>query len=99
LFVPVVISITMSSFIRRVVDPRADVSELEYVAALQQTCAEMTRANGTISSIDIMRYLKSQHASEISHAQAPDIAVRGLGGGELSADAMQGIAERVAETQ
>jgi hypothetical protein len=41
-----------------------------------------TRPDGTISSLDILRYLKSRHSLEISHLQARDIAL-GLGGGIL----------------
>lgn len=58
------------------------MKELEYVSALHQTSMPHTRPDGTISSLDIVRYLKSRHSLEISHPQARDI-VLGLGGGSL----------------
>ena len=88
---------TMATF-KRAVGPRADVRELEYVAALQQTCANETRVCGTVSSIDILRYLKSRHGLEISHSQARDI-VRGLGGGTAAKDVMKSVSESVAKKQ
>lgn len=87
----------MASF-QRTVGPRADVKELQYVAALQQTCANETRVCGTISSIDIMRQLKSRYGLEISHAQARDI-VRGLGGGVVSAEVTKDIVQIVEKKQ
>mgnify|MGYP000063311636 CR=1 FL=1 len=70
----------MTTSFRRTVGPKADVQELEYICALHQTCSPKTRSSGTISSIDIQRYLLSRHALCVHHSQARDI-VRGLGGG------------------
>jgi hypothetical protein len=72
----------------RTIGAGADVKELEYIAALHQTCIPETRANGTISSLDIQRYLMSRHGLDLSHIQARDI-VRGLGGGILSAQVVE----------
>jgi hypothetical protein len=69
------------------------MKELEYVSALHQTSMPNTRPDGTISSLDILRYLKSRHSLEISHLQARNI-VLGLGGGLLCEAVME---ELVAE--
>ena len=76
----------------RTVGAGADIKELEYIAALHQTCMPNTRANGTISSLDIQRYLMSRHGLEITHGQAKDI-IRGLGGGSLSKEVIQMIVD------
>jgi hypothetical protein len=62
------------------------------VAALHQTCMPDTRVNGTISSLDIQRYLMSRHGLEITYGQACDI-IHGLGGGSLSQDVIGMIAD------
>jgi hypothetical protein len=85
----------MESF-ERSIGPQADVKEIEYVAALQQTCPGYTHPSGTVSSLDILRYLKSRYSLDISHAQARDI-VLGLGGGILSQEVRKGVAELAAE--
>jgi hypothetical protein len=59
----------------------ADMKELEYIVALHQTCMPETRENATVSSIDVMRLLKSRYRLTISHEQARDL-VSGLGGGD-----------------
>ena len=51
-----------------------------------------TRANGTISSLDIQRYLMSRHGLEITYGQACDI-IHGLGGGSLSQNVIGMIAD------
>lgn len=43
------------------------------------------RADGTISSIDILRFVKSRYALDITHPEAVDV-VRGLGGGVACAE-------------
>ena len=61
--------------------PVAHVNELKYIAALLQTCEPHMRENGTISSVDIQRFLISRYGINILHdEQALDI-IRGLGGG------------------
>ena len=62
------------------------------MAALHQTCMPETRANGTISSLDIQRYLMSRHGLEITYGQACDI-IHGLGGGSLSHNVIGMIAD------
>lgn len=49
----------MTSFNRPVGAP-FDVKELEYIAALHQSCIPRTRRNGTVSSIDILRFFRSR---------------------------------------
>jgi len=85
----------MSSFPRRI-GPQADLSELEYIAALQQTCDK--RKHGTVSSLDILRYLRSRHGLEITHAQARDICF-GLGGGKLPRHILESVAQLASEKQ
>ena len=58
----------------------ADVKELEYIIALQQTSKE-TRASATVSSMEIMALLRSRYSLLISHEQAVEV-VRCLGGGD-----------------
>jgi hypothetical protein len=79
----------MAPFVRTV-GAGADLKELEYIAALHQTCVPETRASGTVSTLDIQRFLLSRHGLDISHGKARDI-VRGLGGGVLSYDVVQSL--------
>jgi len=55
------------------------VSELEYIAALHQTCP-LLRKDATISSLDIVRFLKSRCGLCVPDEEGIRI-VRGLGGG------------------
>jgi len=68
----------MSKF-KRITGAQADVKELEYVAALHQTCLPETRENGTVSAVDVQRLLSSRYGLFISHERAVEI-VRGLSG-------------------
>jgi hypothetical protein len=86
----------MAASFSRTVGPKADVAELEYVAALHQTCALTTRRTGTISSMDVVRFLKSRHGVEISHTEARDIVVT-LGGGTITEDVRTNVAASVAQ--
>jgi hypothetical protein len=70
----------MASEFERITGPRADVNELEYVSALHQTGAKFTRSSGTVSALDIRRYLRSRHGLDISADEARDV-VQSLGGG------------------
>jgi hypothetical protein len=87
----------MTTSFRRKVGASADVNELEYIAALNQTCEPLCRANGTISSLDVQRFLISRHGLQISHAQSRDI-VRGLGGSALSQSVAHSIFYRHAQS-
>lgn len=78
----------------RSVGPKADVRELQYVAALQQTCDWESRTSGTVSSLDILRFLRSRYCVQASQEEARDI-VRGLGGGFPSDPARRGIANSI----
>eukprot|EP00523_Entomoneis_sp_CCMP467_P022496 CAMPEP_0168835406 /NCGR_PEP_ID=MMETSP0727-20121128/4078_1 /TAXON_ID=265536 /ORGANISM="Amphiprora sp., Strain CCMP467" /LENGTH=1255 /DNA_ID=CAMNT_0008888763 /DNA_START=124 /DNA_END=3891 /DNA_ORIENTATION=- len=69
---------------QRPTGPGADVKELQYVIALQQTSPQ-TRGNATISSQDILALLRSRYALDISHEQALTV-VRALGGGDTQVD-------------
>lgn len=52
----------------RICGAAADAKELEYVSALCQTCLPETRANGTISSLDVKRLLSSRYGLLVSHS-------------------------------
>jgi hypothetical protein len=69
----------MAQFTRMLGAP-ADVKELEYISALHQTCVPDTRANGTVSSLDVQSLLSSRYGLMLSHQECISI-VRGLGGG------------------
>jgi len=56
-----------------------DVKELEYIAALHQTCMPHTRANATVSSTDVRALLASRYGVQFSEAECAAL-VRGLGG-------------------
>jgi hypothetical protein len=64
----------------RILGAPADLKELEYIAALHQTCLPDTRDNGTVSSLDVQRFLSSRYGLRLTHAETIEI-VRGLGGG------------------
>jgi hypothetical protein len=63
----------------RSVGASADVKELEYIAALHQTCFP-DRSNGSISSRDVQALLTSRYGLMLSHKECIEI-VRALGGG------------------
>ena len=44
----------------------ADLSELEYVSALQQTQSGAVRKDGSIQDVDIQLFLKSRYGIEVS---------------------------------
>jgi hypothetical protein len=69
----------MSTF-TRILGAPADIKELEYIAALHQTCLPDTRDNATVGSLDIQRFLSSRYGLRLTHAETIEI-VRGLGGG------------------
>jgi hypothetical protein len=83
----------MPSFRRRI-GALADVKELEYVAALHQTCMPRLRENGTVSSVDICRFLKSRTGLNVSHQDGIRL-VRGLGGGVVGEDVIQQIIDNM----
>uniref|UniRef100_A0A7S2UK70 Uncharacterized protein n=1 Tax=Attheya septentrionalis TaxID=420275 RepID=A0A7S2UK70_9STRA len=80
----------MSSF-RRPIGAQADVKELEYISALHQT-TPVCREDGTVSSVDIVRFLRSKLGFFISNKDGIEL-VRGLGGGILSDEVIQLILE------
>ena len=70
----------MPSTFTRTVGAAADVKELEYIAALMQTCLPETRSNGTVGSLDIQRLLKSRYGlTKLTHEECIQMT-RGLGG-------------------
>ena len=63
---------------RRPTGALADTKELEYVSALHQTSDDV-RSNATVSSLDILHFLRSRYNMTLTHDQALAI-VRGLSG-------------------
>lgn len=57
----------------------ADTAELEYLTALHQSEPNHVRSNATVSSLDILRFLRSRFNISVTHEQALYI-VRGLSG-------------------
>lgn len=86
----------MSPF-KRVTGALADVKELEYIAALHQTCAPDTRSNGTVGSYDVQRFLVSRYGLDptttVTHGQAVTVT-RSLGGGLSQAAMRRVVAEK-----
>ena len=72
----------MTSF-NRPVGAQADLNELEYISALHQTCQPRLRSNGTVSALDIARFLKSRYGIVATDGSIQEL-VRGLGGGPIS---------------
>lgn len=70
----------MATEFERIIGPRADVNELEYISFLHQTGAKFTRKSGAISALDIRRYLRSRYGLDISVSDSFDI-VQSLGAG------------------
>ena len=50
----------------RPIGAAADVKELEYLSALQQTERTFLRPEATLTSVDVRRYLKSRHGLDVS---------------------------------
>lgn len=57
----------------------ADTKELEYLTALHQSEPNHVRGNATVSSLDILRFLRSRFNINLTHDQALYV-VRGLSG-------------------
>ena len=74
------------------------MKELEYIAALHQTCMPLLRENGTVSSVDICRFLKSRTGLNVPHEHGIRI-VRGLGGGVVGDDVIQKILDEIKEPE
>lgn len=58
---------------------RADLNELEYVSALHQTCKPRLRSDGTVSTKDVERFLKSRYGIVTSRKILLEL-MQGLGG-------------------
>jgi len=88
----------MSTKFRRRVGAAADVKELEYISALHQTCMPDVRPDGTVSSLDVVRFLKSRVGLVISQDYGIRI-VRGLGGGLVSEEVIKQILKDAKPTE
>lgn len=60
----------------------ADVAELEYVAAMHQTCTPELRRDGSIYAIDIVHFLSSRYGIRVSVEEVQETILKGLGGGD-----------------
>lgn len=77
----------------------ADVKELEYVAALLQTCMPETRANGTVSSVDLQRLLCSRYGfTGLKHPKVIEM-VRAFAGDDMTSRAARIRHESIVEKQ
>ncbi|KAL3897545.1 MAG: hypothetical protein SGARI_006892, partial [Bacillariaceae sp.] len=83
----------MTTSFERVTGPRSDLNELEYISALHQTGAAFTRKSGTVSALDVIRFLKSRYGLEISPQESRDILQGLSGGGRLSPQLRQELAQ------
>ena len=68
----------MTSF-QQPIGPKSDLAELEYIAALHQTCFPDLRKDCSISSSDVLLFLSSRYGLKIDEECALDV-IRGLGG-------------------
>lgn len=70
----------MSPSFARPIGAQADLNELEYISALHQTCKASLGSDGTISALDVSRFLKSRYGIVTSDEAILEL-VWGLGGG------------------
>ncbi len=68
----------MTSF-QQPIGPKSDLAELEYIAALHQTCFPDLRKDCSISSTDVLLFLSPRYGLKIDEECALDV-IRGLGG-------------------
>ena len=68
----------MTSF-QQPIGPKADLAELEFIAALHQTCFPDLRKDCSISSADVLLFLRSRYGLKLDQDRAFDI-ILGLGG-------------------
>ena len=70
----------MTSTFERPVGAPADVMELEYCSALQQTGMHSLRHNGSLQAVDIQRQLLSRHGIDVSTEQIETVILQQLAG-------------------
>jgi hypothetical protein len=61
----------------------ADLSELEYVSALQQTHSGAARKDGSIQDVDIQLFLKSRYGIDVSLEDVQRFILGGFGDGDV----------------
>jgi len=61
----------------------ADLRELEYVSALQQTQKGAVRKDGSIQDVDIQLFLKSRYGNEVSIEDVRCLLLGGFGDGDV----------------
>lgn len=72
----------MPVFFERPVGASADLKELEYIAALHQTCPNELRQNASINAADIRLFLRSRYGILVDEEELRKTVISGLGGGE-----------------
>lgn len=68
----------MTSF-QKPIGAKSDLSELEYITALHQTCFPDLRKDCTISAVDVLHFLRSRYGLKLDQNRSLDI-ILGLGG-------------------
>eukprot|EP00978_Attheya_sp_CCMP212_P022252 scaffold66108_cov58-Attheya_sp.AAC.1 len=72
----------MTITFERPIGASSDVAEIEYVAALHQTCVPELRRDGSIDADDIMHFLSSRYGVRVTTKEVQETIIRGLGGGD-----------------
>lgn len=72
----------MPIYFDRPVGASADVSELEYISALHQTCANKVRQDCSITAADIQLFLRSRYGILVDEEEVKGTIIAGLGGGD-----------------
>jgi hypothetical protein len=71
----------MPIYFERPVGACADVSELEYISALHQTCDNQLRQDCSITAKDIQVFLRSRYGVLVDEEEVKGTIIAGLGGG------------------
>lgn len=72
----------MPIYFERPVGASADVSELEYISALHQTCDKQVRQDCSITAADIAVFLRSRYGVLVDEEEVMGTIIAGLGGGD-----------------
>jgi hypothetical protein len=71
----------MPIYFERPVGVSADVSELEYISALHQTCDKQVRQDCSITAADITVFLRSRYGILVDEDEVRGTIIEGFGGG------------------
>jgi hypothetical protein len=70
----------------RPIGASADVAELEFIAALHQTCQPKLRRDGSITATDVMHFLSSRYGIRVTEQEVRETILKGLAGGDCEDD-------------